>query len=389
MNRRWILFPGIMFSVLTPLWVFAGLALLGPVAHAQLAPRGILEPANPAEEKADGDEAKKKDEEAKPDEPAEVIKPAVPVNPKLIMLHLLDGSKLAGELTIDRISVATEFGELEVPLIKVRSIRPGLESSPELAKQVLGTIEALGSDDYKAREQAHKDLVAMGLKVHHILEEYRNDENAERKRHVGEILKAFEELVLEQQELAEAGETVEPPLIKQDTVVTDDFSIVGKVSPDVFKLNSKYGELTVNLADLKEANRPRAGKETIRKLVQVPGDNLVQRSFKSSNIRVEAGDKISIRADGSVVMTPWGNEMSSTPDGGANYGWYVPNQIYGGALVAKIGERGQVFKVGSKSTFVAKTSGVLQFAIAMQQQYSQQGYNFPGQYNVRVTVGGD
>lgn len=382
MKRRWILFPGILFSVLTPLWL---LGLWAVVAQAQLAPRPV---EGPGDVKKVADE-KKPGEQAKPEEPAEVIKPAAPVNPKLIMLHLLDGSVLAGEMGITEISVATEFGELTVPLAKVRSIRPGLESSPELAKKVFGTIEALGSDDYKAREQAHKDLVAMGLKVHAILETYRNDENAERKRHVGEILKELEELLSEQQELAEAGEPVEKPYIKHDTVVTDDFTIVGKVSPAVFKLDSKYGQLTVNLADLKHAERPRPGRETLRKLVQVPGDSLVQRSFKSSGIRVEAGDKISIRADGSIVMSPWGSEMTSGPDGGPNFGWYVPNQISGGTLVAKIGDRGQVFKVGSKSTFVAKTSGVLQFAVAMQQQYAQQGYSYPGQFNVRVTVGGE
>jgi hypothetical protein len=54
--------------------------------------------------------------------------------------------------------------------------------------------------------------------------------------------------------------------------------------------------------------------------------------------------------------------------------------------VAKIGDRGTVFKVGSKHTFIAKQSGMLNFAMAVQQQYSQQGYAWPGQYNVRVTI---
>ncbi len=126
----------------------------------------------------------------------------------------------------------------------------------------------------------------------------------------------------------------------------------------------------------------------MRKSVQVPGDNLVQRSFKNSGIKVEAGDKITLKADGSIIMSPWGGEQTSSPEGGANFGWYIPNQIYGGALVAKIGDKGAVFKVGSKHSFVAKSSGTLQFAVAMQHQYSQQGYSYPGNYNVRVTVEG-
>lgn len=341
--------------------------------------RAVAEPLVEEEKKED---TKKDDKEAEPEAPRT---PAAPVNPKLVMLHLQDGTVIAGEMTINEISVATEFGELKVPLDKIRSIAPGLASSPELAGRVNGLIQDLGSDDYKAREQAHKDLQAMGLKVQRILEAYRNDENSERKRHIGEILKDFEEQASQQDD--EEAPT-ERPLIAKDTVVTDDFTIVGKISPAEFKVSSKYGPLNVALADLKRAERPRSVKEAIRKSVQVPGDNLVQRTFKNSGIKVEAGDKITIRADGSIVMSPWGSDQMSGPDGGANYGWYVANQIYGGALVAKIGDKGTVFKVGSKHTFTAKTSGVLQFAVAMQHQYSQQGYSYPGNYNVKVTVEG-
>ncbi len=330
----------------------------------------------------------KKDETKKDDKEAEVEPPRAepaPINPKLVMLHLQDGTIIAGEMTISEISMETEFGTLKVPLSKIRSIAPGLASSPELAAKITGLIQGLGSDDYKAREQSHKDLQAMGLKIHKILEAYRNDENTERKRHIGEILKEFEEQL---SQMDEDEPQADRPVIAKDTVVTDDFTIVGKISPDEFKVSSKYGPLNVALADLKRAERPRSVKESLRKTVQVPGDSLVQRGFKNSGIKVEAGDKISIKADGSIVMSPWGSDQSSGPDGGANFGWYVQNQIYGGALVAKIGDKGNVFKVGSKSTFVAKTSGTLQFGIAMQQQYSQQGYAYPGNYNVKVTVDG-
>jgi hypothetical protein len=339
-------------------------------------------PAAPTAPAADTPKPEDKKEE-KADETT-TAKPAAPANPKYVMLHLQDGAIITGEMTIDEISVATEFGILKVPLAKIRSISPGLSSSPELSKKVNDLIENLGSDDYKSREQSHKDLQAMGLKVKGILDTYRNDENTERKRHVLEILKEFDEQISQQDEEAPA----ERPLIAKDTVITEEFTIVGKISPSEFKIASKYGPLAVQLADLKRAERPRTVKESVRKTVQVPGDNLVQRSFKNSGIKVEAGDKITIKADGSVVMSPWGSDQQSGPDGAPNYGWYIPNQIYGGALVAKIGDKGNVFKVGSKSTFVAKTSGVLHFAVAMQQQYAQQGYSYPGNYNVKVTIDG-
>jgi len=85
-------------------------------------------------------------------------------------------------------------------------------------------------------------------------------------------------------------------------------------------------------------------------------------------------------------MSPWGNNQSSGPDGAPNYGWYVPNQIPGGSLVARVGEKGTVFKVGRQSNFVAKNAGVLQLAIGMQAEFANEGYQFPGQYSVKIKI---
>ena len=133
------------------------------------------------------------------------------------------------------------------------------------------------------------------------------------------------------------------------------------------------------------AQRDEEVSEPIQRKLTVSGTNLVQRGYKSSGIRVNRGDQITISADGQIVMTPWGSNMVSGPDGGANYGWFIQNQIPGGALVARIGNSDSPFKVGSRHTLIAKKAGTLQFAIAMQHQYAQ-NQSFPGQYNVRVKV---
>jgi hypothetical protein len=118
----------------------------------------------------------------------------------------------------------------------------------------------------------------------------------------------------------------------------------------------------------------------------VDGSNIAQRSFKSTGVRVQAGDKIVLKAEGSLVMSPWGSNASANPDGAPNYGWYIPNQIPGGALVARIGEKGTVFKVGRQSTFTAKSSGVLQLAVGIQAEYANEGYAYPGEYRVKLRV---
>jgi hypothetical protein len=307
-----------------------------------------------------------------------------PLGPKHIRLHLLDGSVISGDLSVSEVEVETSFGKLVVPIEKIRSFTPGLDSNPKQIAALEALINNLSSDDYKTREQAHKDLSAMGPKIQKELERFANSENAEIKRHVGEILKEFEEAADETND--DEDGPVAQPWVRLDTIVTTDFTLVGKVSPKEFTIQSKYGPLNVALADVQTATRDQGAKESLRKSVTVEGTNIAQRSFKSTGIRVEAGDKIILKADGNIIMSPWGSNAATGPDGAPNYGWYVPNQIPGGALVARIGDKGTVFKVGRQSTFTAKNSGVLQLAIGIQAEYANEGYNYPGQYNVKLRV---
>ncbi len=312
-------------------------------------------------------------------------RPTQPVDPKQIRLHLNDGLLISGKLSIDTLVVKTTFGDLEVPIGKIKSFTPGLDSKPELLAKINKLFTDLGGDDYQQREAARKELTNYGLRIQNELARYKDDENAERKRQLAEINKALEELEEEQEDSFE-DESAVKPWIRGDTIETTEFTIVGRIDQTQFTVASKYGPLKVQIGDIQMADRFLGIKAEIKKSMTVDGSHLAQRSFKSSGIRVEKGDKITVRADGSLVMSPWGNNMSSTPDGAQNFGWYKQNEIPGGALMAKIGSKGNEIKVGSKGVFVAKTSGILQFGIAMQHQYANQGYNFPGQYNVRVKV---
>jgi hypothetical protein len=330
--------------------------------------------------------AKPAEEPAKPEEEVDVPRaPVVPLGPQFIRLHLQDGSVISGDLSIKEIEVDTQFGKLTIPIDKIRSFVPGLDSNPKADEQIQKLIKDLGSDDYKTREQAHKDLAAMGIKVQKELEKYANDENAEVKRHVTEILKELEEAAAEQEDFDDPGAGAQP-LIRLDTVVTTDFTVVGRVSPPQFNIQSKYGPLTIRLADISKGERETAQRESLRRTVDVNAAHLAQRGFKNTGIRVQAGDRVTIKAEGSIVMSPWGGNARSGPDGMPNYGWYIPGQIPGGALVARIGDKGTAFKVGSSSTFVARQAGTIQLAIGMQAEYANEGYQFPGEYKVRLKI---
>lgn len=363
-----------------PLWAqFAG---PGPF------PVNAVQPAVPARDvPADAPEAKP-DEKPKSEIPAESEPAPVSVPPWQtlasgeVRLHLMEDSVVSGILSVESITVATEFGTLTIPVDKIVRVTPGLDSHPAQKRRLLNLIQQLGSNQVKERDEAQKALIEMGSSIIPILSRYTNDDDAERRTRITKILAELEESAEEFQEEGNASQ----PLIPQDTVETTLFTVVGEVSPKSFEVKTKFGQLTVALSDIREARRDLGEPVEIRRSIAVAGTNLVQLSYKNSGIRVERGDEVSITADGTIVMSPWGNNVTSTPDGGANFQWYVPNKIPGGALVARIGNSGEAFKVGSKHSFTATRSGVLHFAVAMNPQFANQGYAFPGEYNVKIRV---
>jgi hypothetical protein len=310
------------------------------------------------------------------------------INPKRIRVFLMDGSVIAGELSVESLEVATEFGKLTVPVTKILSITPGLDSHTKLSAQIRKLVESLGDDDYKTREQAHKDLLAMGPSVRDVIADYTEDKNAERKRHAAEIVKKFDEMQESAIEDADSDSPKPRKLVRYDIVETATFTIAGRISPSAFQVASKYGPLKVSLNDIKKTQREFVGKESISRKLSVPGQNLVLRSPKSSGIRVSAGDTITVSASGQVVMSPWGSNSITGPDGSSNYGSYAVGgkTYFGGALLARIGDSGNYEKVGSRHRWVAKKSGTLYFGIAVNPSYASSSYYYPGNYNLRIKV---
>ncbi len=321
------------------------------------------------------------------DPPVVVESVAAPreARPNELRFHLWDGNVITGDLGISEIVVRTEFGALTIPVAKVQSIRPGLDSFPARQTHIAQLVEALGAPDFQQRETARRELLAMGRLLHREIFRFTDGDNGERKRHLDEIRKEFESQMDELAADEEWGdESQMQPLIRQDQIVTADFTIVGKIEPATFQVASKYGPLTVALADVRFADREHSGSLVRRTTVTVVGTDFAGSSMKSTGIRLERGDKISVRATGNITMTPWGNQSIANPDGNLGYGNFEGHG--GGTLLGRIGDSGDYIKLGSKATFTAGKAGILHVGVAVQGDYAQQGYQFPGEYKVKLVV---
>lgn len=334
----------------------------------------------PADDKKDGEEGK--DGEATDDEPIEIVPLKPVVDPDTVKVYLGDGSIVTGKLTMQEILMDTEFGQLKIPVTKILSFTPGLDSLPKLNDRVAEAIEALGSADFKARDAAQRELLAMGVPVRAELMRHLDDANAERVKRIREVVAKLDEMADDFEATPQKG------WVRGDTIVTDEFTVVGKIVPQEFTFESKYGTLGVALADIRSLKREVGGGPTeIRKSLSLEGRYLATTGFKESKVRVQAGDKVTIAASGTITMSPWGSRSTVGPDGNTRYGnMPMDGQNFpGGALLAKVGG-GKAFKVGSNHSFTADAAGELQFAIAIHPSYGRGEYSFPGQYELKVRV---
>lgn len=328
------------------------------------------------------DDKKPADDETNVTDTASTNKaPVEPIGEQYIRLHMWDGSIVAGDVLVDRITVRTEFGNLEIPISQIRRFYPGLDSFPDLNAKLEGLVEGLGDKDFDVREKSHRALAAMGVQIREQIERFKDKGSAERKKRLGELKKEIDEMI---DALEEDGENAEVALINGDTVETPGFTIVGKIEQDKFTLQSKFGPLSVPLSEIKMGDRAfQTAKAEIRKTVDVGAEAFFQRQPVSTKIRVNRGDKIIIKGEGVVQWTNW--STTSGPDGIGNQGQYLG--ITSGTLCARIGTSGNPIKIGSKGDFVATKNGVLFLAIAMQDSHSnQQGYRWTGGYKAKIQI---
>lgn len=337
------------------------------------------------EKEAKPKDEKKKNQAEEADEPVintATQKPAKQVESQFAQLHLRDGSIIGGNLATPVIHVKTEFGTLTVPINKIVRFLPGLDSQPNLKENISVLVANLGDPKLGVREEAQKELMNIGTPIRSLLSKYDDGGSAERKKRLAELLAAFDTELEEQEESTNSSTRA---IIEGDTVETSDFAIVGEILEKEFAVTSKFGQLKVQLEDIRMADRAiKQARPPLKKSLTVNAKAFFQTKPVSTRIRVNKGDRISIKADGVVNWTNFSS--SSSPDGITNRGQWMG--INSGTLVARIGsDDSRPVKIGSESEFVAKSTGTLYLGIAMRDSYaSNSGYNWDGEYKTKITI---
>jgi hypothetical protein len=304
-----------------------------------------------------------------------------------VEIRFADDSSVKMTLEDSSIEVATRYGKLTVPVGDIRRMELGLRVPAATAKRIDAAIALLGSPEFKQREAASAELLALRELAYPALQQAAKSTDAEVARRAKEAVKTLVETV--------PAEKLNLP--RQDTVVTRDFTIVGQVETPSLKVRSPYfGATTVKLADVRSLRLP-GNEQEMKLVVDAARYGGQQETWLETGVEARVGAALQITATGTVDLQPVPGAAGTSvvgPDGAggarmARGGGFPAGggrgfaRAGGGVLMGRIGENGKVFVVGSHFEGTATDDGKLYLRITP----SPYNIDSSGTYDVRVNIG--
>jgi hypothetical protein len=308
-----------------------------------------------------------------------------------VEVRFADDSTVKVALQHASVEVATRYGKLTVPISEIRRIEFGLRIPEESVKRVEAAIARLGSADFKQREAASAELLALRELAYPALQQATRSTDLEVSRRARDAIKTLVDTM--------SPERLHIP--RHDTVVAIDFTIVGQVEVPTFKVRTPYfGETNLKLAEIRSM-RWLANEQESKLTVDAARYGGQTETWMETGIELRAGAGLQIVAGGTVDLRPTAGDAGTyvvSPDGlmrgprggggfapGGGRGGGVAGRAGGaaGALLGRVGEHGKVFVVGSRFDGTTTDDGKL-FLRIVGSPYNAES---SGLYDVRVTAG--
>lgn len=297
-------------------------------------------------------------------------------DPREVEVRFVNGSKVMMTLLQEQIEVVTRFGKLTIPPEEVRYIEFGLHLPPGTDEKIQAALGRLESDNYKQREAALKELIALGAHAYPALQNAAKGAGMESAQRIKQALKAIEQKV-----------PAHLLRLKEDDLVqTSKFALSGRIVTPAIKARAEYfGELELKPPQLRSI---RQVADAVRKevLVDAAKHGRQNAQWLDTGFKVEANARLVITASGEVDMNPQQpGQMVAGPAGMNNNNFRVGfrggpgmglENLQPGTLLGKIGDKGTPFVVGDRYEGTAPRGGKLML------------YIFPLNWNPGMPPGG-
>lgn len=292
------------------------------------------------------------------------------------LFFLRDGSKVAGTLKQPRLQVRTRYGVLSIPTADLVRVRFVQRVDAAVKKKAEKYVNQLGDDDFDVREEAMDAIRKLGPSVLPLVREAGKSDNDEVKNRAEILVEELEELA----DKRKVGDDSIPQLDgTEDEVVTTRMTVKGHIETKVVVIGSRYGELTVDVADLQAVNFRRVGM--VSKKFDVLPRHQPPSLWYDPKLTLEKGQRLRIEASGIINVRNY--SVSSGPSGTRQWSGNSFNNFPMLALVGKVGKRGKPFLVGPSYRGKAAKTGKLYLSIVAF-SYNPGGAN--GKYQVKVKL---
>jgi hypothetical protein len=288
--------------------------------------------------------------------PGPVVK--VPAKPVPAEVHFQDGSVVKVALLQDTIQVATRYGKLFVPAREVKEITFGRRFPEGVRKRIDAAVARLGGRDFKDREKASAELLALGELSYAALVRAEKSRDLEVAKRAKELVEALAAKYSEERLLAPA----------HDVLDTEAFTIIGHVTSPTLRVSTAYfGEARLRLGDLRNLRTSAAEGDVLRVRVDAAKWAGPAPAWLETRAQVRARTELRIRAAGKVDLYPlpnWVGQYMSGPGGLPRAGAVGPQGHPPGALLGRIGKNGTPFLIGEDYRGRPAEGGKLYLSIA-------------------------
>jgi hypothetical protein len=336
----------------TMIVAFVALALLAAPAPAQVKDK-VTEKALPPL----GDKGTPKTAPAVK-APVEVFQPGE------VEIHLLNGSTVRMILQSEKLEIATAYGRLAVPATDILAIDFGLHFPDGMDSRIQQAVKSLGGENFRDRDQAGKTLLELGPYSFPAVAEASRSGDLETSRRAKDLLK----------QLQKKHPKKDLKTSADDRVITPNFTISGRILTATIKAKAElFGEVDMPVARMRSL-RSLAGTGFEIEVSIDATRYANQGQWMETEFNVDGRSTIVITAKGTVDTWPQqGGQYQVGPNGlqgrgmgnivamvpGRKIGGPINGQMYGGALIGRIGEDGEPFTIGERYEGTPEAQGKL------------------------------
>ena len=228
--------------------------------------------------------------------------------PLEVIAHYHDGTKVRMVFLQQVMEIDTKYGKLKVPTADVRRIDFGFRLSPEIQQKLDESLANLTKDNFQLRENAAKDLVALGRLSYPALLKLSKGQDLDTTRRIEDMLKAIRTKIPAEQLKSRT----------EDLVHTHTFTIAGKIEGTTVKAKTEhFGEVALKLVDLRNLqSSSTVGEVKVSVDAMTYGGNNVQ--WMDTGFTVQPDVQLTVTASGEVdlygVQSPGSGALSGHVD---------------------------------------------------------------------------